>query len=106
MNFMHEANAIAARLRSRPKAARQTPRWPDMPPAGKRQTDLTPPQREILEFMREFFLENDQTPPVSIVAQRFGLTVNGAHWHLAEMGRKGALEKNAAGRWRFARGAR
>ena len=103
---MTEANAIAARLRSRPKAAPQSPKWMSMPPAGKRLTELTPPQRAILEFMREFFLENDQTPPVSIVAQRFGLTVNGAHWHLAEMGRKGALEKNAAGRWRFARGAR
>jgi hypothetical protein len=26
--------------------------------------------------------------------------------YMAEMARKGAIEKNAAGRWRFARGAR
>ena len=55
-------------------------------------------------FLREYLELNDQLPPVSQVAQKFGWHANGAQWHLAELGRKGALEKNAAGRWRFARG--
>ena len=104
MSYMSEANAIATRLRRTRPAPK--PRWPSMPAAGKQQSELTEKQLEILAFMREFLAEQDQLPPVSIVGERFGMNPNGAQWHLAEMARKGALEKNAAGRWRFARGAR
>lgn len=102
-----EANRIAAKLRGGNAAtkAAPTPRWPTAPAAeGKKLTALTPVQIEILAFMREYLAENDQLPPVSQVGERFGWNPNGAQWHLVELARKGALEKNAAGRWRFARG--
>lgn len=102
-----EANRIAAQLRGGDRAtkAAPTPRWPSAPAAaGKKLTALTPVQIEILAFMREYLAENDQLPPVAQVGAKFGMHTNGAQWHLAELGRKGALEKNAAGRWRFARG--
>lgn len=104
MDYMQEANAIAERLRHSSKQAARKPRWTTMPPAGKRRADLTPIQIEMLDYMREYLQENDQLPPVVAVADRFEMNPNGAQWHLAEMARKGALEKNAAGRWRFARG--
>ena len=101
-----EANRIAAQLRGGAKVARATPmpRWPHAPAAGGMATELTPIQHEIMGFLREYLELNDQLPPVAQVAQKFGWHTNGAQWHLAELGRKGALEKNAAGRWRFARG--
>ena len=101
-----EANRIAAQLRggSRVAKAAPSPRWPSAPAAGVKLSALTPVQQDILDFMREYLGENDQLPPVSQVADKFGFHANGAQWHLAEMARKGALEKNAAGRWRFARG--
>lgn len=101
-----EANRIAAQLRGGNRGTKApAPRWPSIPAAeGKKLTALTPVQIEILAFMREYLAENDQLPPVSQVAAKFGWNPNGAQWHLVELGRKGALEKNAAGRWRFARG--
>lgn len=106
MSYMLEANEIAARLRGKTPPAPRKPRWPAMPAAGSQLSDLTDKQEQMLAFMRGFLAEHDQLPPVSIVAKEFGMNPNGAQWHLAEMARKGALEKNAAGRWRFARGAR
>lgn len=100
-----EANRIAAQLRGGNRATKApAPRWPHAPAAGGKLTALTPVQIEILAFMREYLAENDQLPPVAQVGAKFGMHTNGAQWHLAELGRKGALEKNAAGRWRFARG--
>lgn len=101
-----EANRIADQLRGGTRAAKAapTPRWPTAPATGGKLTALTPVQLEILAFMREYLAENDQLPPVSQVGAQFGMHATGAQWHLAELGRKGALEKNAAGRWRFPRG--
>jgi hypothetical protein len=101
-----EANRIAAQMRggNRVAKAAPSPRWPTAPAAHGKLTALTPVQIEILAFMREYLAENDQLPPVAQVGAKFGFHTNGAQWHLAELGRKGALEKNAAGRWRFARG--
>ena len=100
-----EANRIAAQLRGGNRGTKApAPRWPHAPAAGGKATELTPVQHEIMAFLREYLDLNDQLPPVSQVAQKFGWHTNGAQWHLAELGRKGALEKNAAGRWRFARG--
>ena len=103
-----EANRIAAQLRGGAKVANaaRMPRWPHAPAAGGKATELTPVQHEIMAFLREYLDLNDQLPPVAQVAQKFGWHTNGAQWHLAELGRKGALEKNAAGRWRFARRGR
>lgn len=100
-----EANRIANQLRGGNRATKApAPRWPHAPAAGGKLTALTPVQIEILAFLREYLAENDQLPPVAQVGAKFGMRTNGAQWHLAELGRKGALEKNAAGRWRFARG--
>lgn len=100
-----EANRIANQLRGGNRATKApAPRWPHAPAAHGKLTALTPVQIEILAFMREYLAENDQLPPVAQVGAKFGMHTNGAQWHLAELGRKGALEKNSAGRWRFARG--
>ena len=106
MGYMQDANAIAAQLRGRAKPAPAKNRWPSMPAAGKQESALTPTQLEMLGFMRKYLAENDQLPPVTTVATKFDMYPGGAQWHMAEMARKGAIEKNAAGRWRFARGAR
>lgn len=94
---MAEANAIAARLRPgrAPVVAR-----------SRKPLCMTPKQAEVLGFLRTYFTENDQIPPVSATAQHFGISTGAAHWHMQQLEHHGAIEKNAAGRWRFARGAR
>ena len=97
MGYMHEANAIAARLRS-----------------GERMPSRTGPRKavaasvislEVLAFMRQFFADNDQLPPMAVIARAFGwVSVQSAHEHLHKLARFGHIEKNAVGKWRFARG--
>lgn len=97
MGYMHEANAIAARLRS-----------------GERMPSRTGPRKavapslislEVLAFMRQFFAENDQLPPMAVTAQAFGWVSDDAvRHHMVSLARFGHIEKNAVGKWRFARG--
>ena len=89
---MLEANAIAARLRGGP--VRQT-RGPAAAPTAK--------NLEVLAYMREFFRENDQLPPVAIIAEHFGMNTTGADWHAKALLRLGMVERNAVGKLRFAR---
>ena len=62
MTYMAEANAIAARLR------------PDRAPVAaarsRKPLCMTPKQAEVLGFLRAYFAENDQIPPVSATARR------------------------------------
>ena len=66
--------------------------------------NLTMRQREVLAFMREFFAENDQLPPGHVIAKRFHMrSVNTAQCITDALERKGAIERNAVGKFRFAR---
>ena len=97
MNYMTEANAIAAGLRSgAPRVAVRQVRGPSAAPS--------PQNREVLAFMREFFAQNDQLPPLKFISVRFGWTsVEAATWHVAALVRHGLIERNACGKMRFAR---
>lgn len=95
MNYMAEANAIAAVLRG--KAS----------PTGRKATEPTPRNWQVLAFMREFFAQNDQLPPVSVTSSHFGWqSMGAAHSHVDALLRHGLVERNAVGKLRFARGVR
>ncbi|MEJ5148976.1 hypothetical protein [Comamonas sp. MYb396] len=67
-------------------------------------TDLTNRQREVLDYMRCFLLENDQLPPMHAIAEHFGhRSPNSAQNHLNALERKGFIERNAVGKYRFVR---
>ncbi len=89
---MAEANAIAARLRGGPVVKVQRAA---LAPTAK--------NLEVLAYMREFFEENDQLPPVSRIASHFGMNVAGADWHIQMLLRFGEVERNSVGKLRFAR---
>ncbi|WP_312463527.1 hypothetical protein [Comamonas sp.] len=62
-------------------------------------------QLEVLTFMRGFFKDNDQTPPMAVIAQHFGFrSPNAAQYHVEWLLRHGYLERNSVGNLRFARG--
>lgn len=97
MSYMQEANAIAARLRGARMASYSGPR---------KRTTPSPRALAVLAFMRRFFAENDQLPPLSAIAAEFGWASDqSAMEHVAALARFGYLQRNAAGRWRFARPA-
>lgn len=97
MSYMTDANAIADQLRGI-----HIPRQR----GGKRQRETaSEKQLKILAFMRAFFKENDQLPPVAVIASKFGMNPNGADWHVQALVRLGRLERNAVGKLRFARAA-
>ena len=55
---------------------------------------LTPRQREVIELLRRDFT-NDQ------IAQRLGISLDGAKWHVSEIiGRLGVSDRYEAARWR------
>ncbi|MGF6211795.1 hypothetical protein [Comamonas odontotermitis] len=97
VTYMKEANALAAAIRGTGKT--EVLRKGGRTPA----TVATPDQLGILAFMREFFTENDQLPPINVSAKRFGMTPNAMQWHVNALVRFGYLEKNAVGKYRFAR---
>lgn len=87
-----EANAIAAMLRGgRADKVRRAAVSP------------TDKNLEVLAYMREFYLENDQLPPVSRIASYFSMNVAGADWHVQMLLRFGEVERNSVGKLRFAR---
>ena len=66
--------------------------------------DLTTRQREVLAYMRSFWAENDQLPPMHAIAEHFGFrSGNAAHDYLNALERKGFIERNAVGKYRFVR---
>jgi hypothetical protein len=63
---------------------------------------LTPRQAEILRFMWEFFLQNDQLPTHRDICERFGFVVNASMSFVAVLQAKGYIERNACpGRFKF-----
>lgn len=72
---------------------------------GPRRTEPSPVQLMVLQYMREFFAEQDQLPPVAYIARRFGWYRNGAMFHVDALVAHGLVELNACGRYRFTRQA-
>lgn len=65
-------------------------------------TPMSPRQKEAFTFMVEFFSENDQLPPVHVCAVHMGMAhVNGAYEIGVALEKKGYLERNAVGKYRF-----
>lgn len=95
---MQEANAIAARLRAGRRPSYSGPH---------KRTTASPVALDVLAYLRRFFAENDQIPPLSAIAAEFGwASEQSAHGHMTTLMRFGYLERNAVGRWRFARAQR
>lgn len=66
--------------------------------------EATPPQLEVLAYLREFFAENDQLPPLSCIQQRFGWkSRNTAMPYLKALERLKYLERNDCGNLMFSR---
>jgi SOS-response transcriptional repressor LexA len=67
---------------------------------------LTLTQQSVLGFMRQFFADNDQLPPMHAIAKQFGwASANAAHEVCVQLVRKGYIERNAVGKYRFVRAA-
>lgn len=65
---------------------------------------LTPKQAEVLAFMREFFAENDQLPGGPDIARHFGFrSPNAGADYVIALAKKGCIERNAVGKYRFTR---
>lgn len=93
MSYMAEANAIAAGLRGRAR------------PPGKKSTGPTVRNLQVLQYMREFFAENDQLPPMAHIAGYFGwASEQSALEHIESLMRHELVERNACGKLRFVRG--
>lgn len=67
-------------------------------------TALTTKQAELLAFLRTFEAENDSFPTDRVIAEHFGwASINAAFEHMRALAKKGEIERNAQGGWRFAR---
>lgn len=97
-NYMTQANVIADALRGR--GAVHLPPRRRGPAAAPSALNL-----EVLAFMQAFFGDNDQLPPVAVVAKHFGWAVGSADWHIQALIKHGLLERNALGKLKFARRA-
>lgn len=59
---------------------------------------------EVLAFCHQFYEANDQLPPQASVAEHFGVCEQVAQKYMRNVAEAGHLERNAVGKWRFARG--
>lgn len=65
---------------------------------------LNPEQQQVLDYIREFFIKNDQIPPASVISQHFGWkSPTSAQRHLEQLARLRRVEINDVGRLRFVR---
>jgi repressor LexA len=60
--------------------------------------EMTPRQREILEFVRSFSERHGVPPAVREIGERFGFTARAAFDHLRALERKGMLERRVTGK--------
>ena len=68
------------------------------------QADLTSRQREVLAYMLQFLADNDQLPPMQFIAAHFGFrSPQAAQDHVTALERKGFIERNAVGKFKFVR---
>lgn len=65
---------------------------------------LTNKQLAVYCFMQDFFRENDMLPTGDIVSKHLGATSSNTGWvHYRNLAKKGYIELNAAGKYRFKR---
>lgn len=65
---------------------------------------LSATQKNVLTYMREFFAENDQLPPMEYLKRRFKWNSNRKVLVYYEaLSAKGLIEKNITGKYRFTR---
>lgn len=65
---------------------------------------LTDKQLEVFLFMRDFFRENDMLPTQKALGEWLGLKDdNAGAYYQRNLERKGYIERNAVGKYRFAR---
>lgn len=64
---------------------------------------LTDKQCELMNYLWGFFIDNDQLPPVHVIARHFGWSSpNAAHEKLQGLSEiHGFLEKNTVNKWKF-----
>ena len=67
---------------------------------------LTEKQQYVFNFMKAFFIQNDQLPPMSVIRDHFGwASENAAQEMVRCIERAGLIERNAVNKWRFVRDA-
>lgn len=65
---------------------------------------LTEKQQYVYNFMKSFFLQNDQLPPMATIADHFGwASDNAAQEMIRCIEKAGWIERNAVNKWRFVR---
>lgn len=68
---------------------------------------LTDRQAEVLDYMWHFYQENDQPPTHEAICAFFNFSSpNAAQDHIKALARRGWLEKNAIGKWKFTQATR
>lgn len=59
---------------------------------------------ELVAFLRGFLADNDNFPNAPTIAHRFGwASINAAYERMLKLERRGVIERNAVGGWRFKR---
>lgn len=112
------ANRIAAQLRGLPtpqhRARVQVPKEPRVRKSRAYATGVRGKSEylrvkarartaEVLAFCHQFFAENDQLPPQAAIAAHLGVDEQVAQKYMRRLGEAGQIERNAVGKWRFAR---
>lgn len=68
--------------------------------------EITSRQAMVLAYLRDFLAANDEIPPMWAISKHFGWkSTNSAQQHIDALAKKGVLERNAIGNWRFVRRA-
>ena len=100
------ANRIAAELRGqkyhRVKAVRPVIPSIRATAVTRNGRHLVTAQR-VYDFIVEFFRENDQLPSSSHIGDGLDICPQAANGHMQTLARLGYIEKNATGKYRFAR---
>jgi hypothetical protein len=62
---------------------------------------MSPRQTQVFAYMVEFFSANDQLPPHTVVSQFLGTAPNHSYELSIALEKKGYIERNAVGKFRF-----
>jgi DNA-binding transcriptional regulator YhcF (GntR family) len=64
---------------------------------------MTPRLSEYHKFLRAFFEDNDQFPPVYLLAEAMGVNPNAAHCALLRLEAQNIIQRNSIGKWMWYR---
>jgi Mn-dependent DtxR family transcriptional regulator len=62
---------------------------------------ITDTEQEIAQYCADYLRINDQFPPTRKIEARFGIAQSSVVWHFKSLERKGIVERNENGKWRF-----